>query len=152
MNAALEGRWVVSSTPRPHFTFGKDPVPILQAAGWAPGPVWTAGKSRPHRHSIPDRPARSQSLYRLSYRGPPYSLLKYYFLIYLSKRLCTKNMKLSKNTQLHLVPRLRMSGAITSLPQYAFGTCMGTTSLMRYSTHPCVISQWLEIWFRLCLQ
>ena len=59
--------WVVSSTPRPHFTSGKDPVPILQEAGWAPGPVWTGGKSRPQRHSIRDRPARSQSLYRLSY-------------------------------------------------------------------------------------
>jgi len=50
---------VVSSTPRPHFTPGKDPVPVLQEAGWAPGPVWTGGKSRPHRNSIPDRPARS---------------------------------------------------------------------------------------------
>jgi len=59
--------WMVSSTPRPHFTPGKDPVPILQEAGWAPGPVWTGGKCRPHRDSIPDRPARSQSLYRLSY-------------------------------------------------------------------------------------
>jgi len=39
--------WVVSSTPRPHFTPGKDPVHILQEAGWAPGPVWTGGKSRP---------------------------------------------------------------------------------------------------------
>jgi len=39
--------WVVSSTPRPHFTPRKDPVPILQEAGWAPGPVWTGGKSRP---------------------------------------------------------------------------------------------------------
>ena len=58
---------MVSSTPRPHFTPGKDPVPILQEVGWAPGPVWTGGKSRPHRDSIPDRPARSQSLYRLSY-------------------------------------------------------------------------------------
>jgi len=26
--------------PRPHFTPGKDPVPIVQEAGWAPGPVW----------------------------------------------------------------------------------------------------------------
>ena len=60
---------VVSSTPRPHFTPGKDPVPILQEAGRAPGPVWTGGKSRPHRDSISDRPARSQSLYRLSYRA-----------------------------------------------------------------------------------
>ena len=59
--------WVVSSTSRPHFAPGKDPVPILQEAGWAPGPVWTGGNSRPHRHSIPDRPARSHSLYRLSY-------------------------------------------------------------------------------------
>jgi hypothetical protein len=32
---------VVSSTPRPHFTPGKDPVPIVQEAGWAPGLVWT---------------------------------------------------------------------------------------------------------------
>jgi len=49
--------WVVSSTPRPHFTSEKDPVPILQEAGWAPGPVWTGGKSCPHQGSIPDRPA-----------------------------------------------------------------------------------------------
>jgi len=60
---------MISSTPRPHFTPGKDPVPILQEDGSATGPVWTGGKSRPHRESIPDRPARSQSLYRLSYRA-----------------------------------------------------------------------------------
>jgi len=50
---------VVRSTPRPHFTPGKYTVPILQVAGWAPGPVWRGGKSRPHRDSIPDRPAHS---------------------------------------------------------------------------------------------
>ena len=61
--------WVVSSTLRPHFTHGKDPVPILQEAGWVPGPVWKCRKSRPHRDSIPDRPARKQSLYLLSYRA-----------------------------------------------------------------------------------
>ena len=43
---------VVSSTPPPHSTPRKDPVPILQEAGWTPGPVWTGGKSRPHRDSI----------------------------------------------------------------------------------------------------
>jgi len=42
--------WVVSSTPRPHFTPRIDPVPILQEAVWAPGPVWTGGKFRPHRN------------------------------------------------------------------------------------------------------
>ena len=60
---------MVSSTPRPQFTPGKDPVPILQEAGWAPGLAWSGGKSRPHRDSIPDRPTLSQSLYRLSYRA-----------------------------------------------------------------------------------
>ena len=59
--------WVVSSTPRPQFTPGKEPLPIVQEAGWAPRPVRTGGKSRPHRDSIADRPARSHSLYRLSY-------------------------------------------------------------------------------------
>ena len=59
--------WVVSSTPRPHFTSGKHPVPILQEPECAPGPVWTGRKSRPHRDSIPDRPVRSQSLYRRIY-------------------------------------------------------------------------------------
>jgi len=46
--------WVVCSTPRPHFTPGKDPVPILEEAAWTPGPGWTGGKSRPHQDSIPD--------------------------------------------------------------------------------------------------
>jgi len=62
--------WVVSSTPRPQFTPEKDQVPILQKAGWAPGSVWTSGKPCPHLESILDLPARSQSLYRLSYRAP----------------------------------------------------------------------------------
>jgi len=51
--------WVDSSTPRPQFTPGKDPVHIVQVVGWAPGPVWKGGKSSPNRDSIPDRPARS---------------------------------------------------------------------------------------------
>ena len=61
--------WMVISTPRSHFTPGKDSVLILQEAGWSAGLVWTGGKSRPHWDSIPDRPARSQSVYRLSYRA-----------------------------------------------------------------------------------
>jgi len=54
--------WVISSTPRPHFTPGKESVHIVQEAGWAPGVVWTGGKSRRHRDSIPDRPAHCRSL------------------------------------------------------------------------------------------
>jgi len=69
MTEALEGGEWSAERPGPHFTPGIDPVPTLQEAGWAPGPVWTGGKSRPHRDSIPDCPARSQSLYRLSFRA-----------------------------------------------------------------------------------
>jgi hypothetical protein len=59
--------WVVSTTPG-RFTPGKDPVPILQEAGWGPGPVWTCAKNLdPTRIKSPDRPARSQLLYLLSY-------------------------------------------------------------------------------------
>ena len=60
--------WGVSVTPRPLFTPGKDPVPIVQEAGWVPGPVWTGAENlAPTRIRSPDHPARSQSLYRLRY-------------------------------------------------------------------------------------
>ena len=39
--------WGVSVTLRPLFTPGKDPVPIVQEAGWAPGPVWTDAEFDP---------------------------------------------------------------------------------------------------------
>jgi hypothetical protein len=35
----------VSVTPWPLFTPGKDPVPIVQEAGWDPGPVWTGAEN-----------------------------------------------------------------------------------------------------------
>jgi hypothetical protein len=69
--------WVFSSTPRPYFTPGKDPVPIVQEAGWALGPVWTGAEILATTGiRSPDRPARSKSLYRLSY--PAHTYTKYY--------------------------------------------------------------------------
>jgi hypothetical protein len=69
VTSALEGGgW---SSRLGQFTPGKDPVPIVQEAGWASGPVWTCAKNRiPTGIRSPARPARSQSLYRLSYPGP----------------------------------------------------------------------------------
>jgi len=62
--------WGVSVTPRPLFTLGKDRVPIVQEAGWAPGPVWTGAENlAPTGIRSPDRPTRSQSLYRLRYQA-----------------------------------------------------------------------------------
>jgi hypothetical protein len=55
--------------PRPLSTSGKDPVPIVQEAEWAPGPVWTGEENlAPTWIRSPDRPTRSQSLHRLSYQ------------------------------------------------------------------------------------
>jgi hypothetical protein len=66
---AIKGWW---SAPRlGRFTPGKDTVPIVEEAGWAPGPVWTCAKNLALTGiRSPDRPARSQSLYRLSCPGP----------------------------------------------------------------------------------
>ena len=61
-------RWGVSVTPLPLFTPGKDPVPIVQETGWALGPVWTGAENLSYTGTrSPYLPARSQSLYRLSY-------------------------------------------------------------------------------------
>jgi len=63
--------WGVSVTPRPLFTPGKDPVPTVQEAGWAPGAVWTGAENlSPTGIRSPDRPARSQFV------------LQYYAVIY----------------------------------------------------------------------
>jgi hypothetical protein len=67
MTTALEG-----GEGQPHavllVTPGKDPVPIVQEAGWDPGPVWTGAENLALTGiRSPDRPARSQTLYRLRY-------------------------------------------------------------------------------------
>ena len=58
----------MSVTTRPIFNPGKDAEPIVQEAGWAPGPVCTDTENlAPTGIRSPDRPTHSQSLYRLRY-------------------------------------------------------------------------------------
>jgi len=67
MNAALEGgEW---SAARPGRTLppGKTRYPLYRRLGGPQDRSGRGAKPRPHRDSIPDRPARSQSLYRLSH-------------------------------------------------------------------------------------
>ena len=62
--------WVINAMPRPLYP-REWPGTIVQEAGWAPGPVWTGVENlAPTGIRTPDRPARSGSLYRLSYCGP----------------------------------------------------------------------------------
>jgi hypothetical protein len=59
MTTTLEGGEGSASRPG-HFTPRKDPVPIVQEAGWAPKPVWTGAKNlAPTGIRSPDRPAHS---------------------------------------------------------------------------------------------
>jgi hypothetical protein len=62
-------------TPRPgRFTPGNDPEPIVQEAGKPQGQSGRVLKTSPPTGiRSPDRPARSESLYRLSYPVPAHS-------------------------------------------------------------------------------
>jgi len=61
--------WVVSSTPRLHFTPGKDPVPILQETGWAQGRSGRTENLVPTGILSRTFQPVAQSLHRLSYRA-----------------------------------------------------------------------------------
>jgi hypothetical protein len=50
---------MVNATPRPLYPRERDPVSIVQEAGWAPGSVWTAAKNlAPTGIRSPDRQIR----------------------------------------------------------------------------------------------
>ena len=72
MAIALEGGEWSASRPGRSLHPGNDPIPFVQEAGWAPGQVWTGAENlAPTGIRSPDRPARNQSLYRLSYPAHP---------------------------------------------------------------------------------
>jgi hypothetical protein len=57
--------------PRPLSTPGTDPVPIVQEAGWSPGPVWTGAENIATTGiRSPDRPARSSVAIPTTLPGP----------------------------------------------------------------------------------
>ena len=60
-SAARPGRTLPRERPGTHFTGG-----------------WVGRRAGPHRDSIPDRPARSQSFYRLSYRAHKIFIILFY--------------------------------------------------------------------------
>ena len=99
--------WGVSVTSQPLFTPGKDPVPILQEAGWAPRPVWTGAENlAPTGFRFPDRPARSQSLYRLRY--PAHSTIRELHKIPPRHRpLCCDTCRMLRDLTVYLLKWLR---------------------------------------------
>jgi len=54
----MEGWGVVNAKPRPLYSRGRDPVPIVQDAVWAREPVWAGAQNlAPRRDSIPGPPS-----------------------------------------------------------------------------------------------
>ena len=76
--------WGVSVTSRLLFTSGRNPVPIVQEDGWAPGPVWTGAENlAPTGIRSPDRPAHSQSLYWQRYPAYVFGVDCTYYVVLL---------------------------------------------------------------------
>jgi len=62
--------WVVSSTPRPHFTPGKTRYPLYRRLNGPRASLDRCGKSHPYQDFDPRTPQPvARSLYRLSYRA-----------------------------------------------------------------------------------
>ena len=70
---------------------GKTRYPLYSRLGGAPGPFWKGAENlAPNGIRSPDRPARSESLYRLSYPGP---LLRQYNKQYISLKSVILNIR-----------------------------------------------------------
>jgi hypothetical protein len=100
--------WGVSVTPRPLFTPGKDPVPIVQEVGWAPGMIRTRAENlAPTGIGSPDRPGRSQTLYRIRYPAHPGVLCKDIYTQHIKNGLPIKsnqrNFCLEEGTAMNIV-------------------------------------------------
>jgi hypothetical protein len=85
---------VVNATPRPLYPWERDPIPIVQEARLDPGPVWTDAENlAPTGIRCPDRPSRSESLYRLRHPGPPGFNWYQLYRLWLSHAGCHGNDK-----------------------------------------------------------
>jgi hypothetical protein len=89
------------------FIPGKDSVPIVQEDGWALGTVWTCAKNLvPTGIRAPDRPARSQSLYQLSYPGPRNFLGFLYYKIHPHSRAVQFHVFFPNPPQSNITPNI----------------------------------------------
>jgi len=108
--------WVVNATPRPLYPRERPGTHCI--GGWV-GPragLDGCGKSRPHRDSNPDRPARSDWLYRLSCPGPLTKWSAWIKLVRLAYFQCTyrvlkRGSSLRKTRDWTSLVRERFSGS-----------------------------------------
>jgi hypothetical protein len=120
---------------------GRDPVPIAQEAGWAPGPIWTGAENIVSTGILsPHRPAHCKLLYRLHY-PVPYSETKFEWCAWLygarggggggqSVSCYTKFIILSIDGRFVLLRRSpRLGGSLTSASIFLPLCCVAVTVL-----------------------
>jgi hypothetical protein len=68
--------WVVNATPQLLYSRERNPVHIVREDRWALGLVWMGAEyiAPPTGIRYPNPPACTESLYRLSYAGPSYTV------------------------------------------------------------------------------
>ena len=84
-NLGARWGWVFNAKPRPlYHQIG--PVPTVQVAGWAPGPVWTGADNLTTSTRFPsqDLPTHRESLFLLRYPGPYFACTVYVCYVYIS--------------------------------------------------------------------
>jgi hypothetical protein len=78
LNLGARLRKVVNATHPLLYPQERDPAPTVQESGWVPGPVWTGAENFASTGiRSPDRPTRSESLYRLSHYSPRFTVSLY---------------------------------------------------------------------------
>jgi hypothetical protein len=83
LNFGARWLWICNATLQLLYLLERDPLPSVQAAGWAPGPVWKGTQNLATNGSrTADRPLLGKSLYRLRYPGPHYYYYCYYYYYY----------------------------------------------------------------------
>jgi hypothetical protein len=84
---------VVNATPLPLCPHERDTLPIVQEAEWDTGSVWTGAENLAHTgfRSL-DRPAGSESLYRLIYPGCAVLFMAHSFKFCLSLQMSEINL------------------------------------------------------------
>ena len=133
----------VDTTPQPLYPRERHPVLIAWEAGWAPGPVCTgADNLNPTGIRSPDRPARSESLYRLSHPGPRREvtalILCETLKVWVYKRLCRLTLEAQawKTAFWRFLCRRRIKCRLN------FSTC--ATSLVKVRHNPPFYYTWKD--------
>ena len=138
MTAAIEGGEGSAARPGRTLPPGKIRYPFYRRLVGPQGCSGRGGKSRPHRDSIPDRPASSQSLYWLSY--PAHNKNKIIIIIiaiikFTARFTCEAHSVFSSFSAAHVFSLKTSSDAKTSQLPYVYNLMSWRKSTREFYKH-----------------